>query len=264
MIKTTLLFLALINSAHSDDFYANVSAERGFRLKTSLKKIITKSHRPKSYDDLYSVYLKSDLDTTYENDGSIMDIYSENPRSHDPYNYSKKSERCGNYKVESDCFNREHLMPQSIFKSRSPMVSDYFHVVPTDGKVNGMRSNFPFGEVSSARKTSKNGSKLGRNTTRGYRGIVFEPIDEFKGDVARAMLYFATRYEDQISSWSHDMLDGSSDKVYKKWFIKLLLKWHKNDPVSKHEIKRNNAGEKFQGNRNPFIDHPEYAEVIWN
>ena len=59
------------------------------------------------------------------------------------------------------------------------------------------------------------------------------------------------------------MLNGSKDQVYKTWFVKLLLKWHKMDPVSQHEIQRNNVGQKFQGNRNPFIDHPEWVEAIW-
>lgn len=264
LLIITLISLNTLAVENLDSFYSEAHGKSGFELKTALKNIIKSSHKPKSYRALFQVYLISDLDTTYENDGSILDIYSENPRGNDRYNFSKEEDKCGNYRAESDCFNREHIFPQSIFKKAAPMRSDYFHVFPTDGAVNGMRSNFPFGEVREAKKISLNGSKLGRNVTSGYRGLVFEPIDEFKGDVARALLYFATRYQDRISRWHHDMLDGSRDRVYKKWFITLLLKWHKADPVSKHEMNRNNAGEIFQGNRNPFIDHPEYAELIWN
>lgn len=264
LLIVTLTSFSTFASNSLDAYYAGTNTKNGFELKTALKEIIKNSHKPKSYSALFSVYLTSDLDTTYENDGSIMDIYSENPRGQDEYNFSKAKDKCGNYKEESDCFNREHLFPQSIFKKAAPMRSDFFHVFPADGAVNGMRSNFPFGEVKIAKKISKNGSKLGNNTTSGYRGLVFEPIDEFKGDVARALLYFATRYEDRISVWKHDMLDGSKHRVYKKWFITLLMKWHKADPVSKHEVLRNNAGQKFQGNRNPFIDHPEYVDLIWN
>ena len=269
-MKILALLIVPLASLHSfpvksiDSLYSKTSGKVGFELKTALKEIITRNHEPKSYNALFRVYLTSDLDTTYENDGTILDIYSENPRGEDEYNFSKEEDKCGNYRAESDCFNREHLFPQSIFKKAAPMRSDFFHVFPTDGAVNGMRGSFPFGEVREAKKISLNGSKLGKSVTPGYRGLVFEPIDEFKGDVARALLYFATRYQDRISSWHHEMLDGSSDRVYRKWFIALLLKWHKADPVSEHEMNRNNAGEEFQGNRNPFIDHPEYADLIWN
>jgi len=80
------------------------------------------------------------------------------------------------------------------------MVSDPYHIWPTDGKVNGMRSNYPHGVVGNATYTSLNGSKLGSNLnsgySAGYSGTVFEPIDEFKGDIARAYFYFATRYQE--------------------------------------------------------------------
>lgn len=269
-MKTLAILILIINTSNTSkasetiSFYTHVSNKTGFELKTRLKEIIKKAHKPQSYSALFNVYFTSDLDRTYENDGSILDIYSENPRSHDSYNYSGKKDKCGNYKKESDCFNREHLFPQSIFKQAKPMRSDFFHIFPTDGSVNGMRGSYPFGEVNTPKRKSRNGSKLGNNITSGYRGLVFEPIDEFKGDVARALLYFATRYEDQVANWQHDMLDGSKHQVYRAWFIRLLMKWHKADPVSEHEIFRNNAGQKFQGNRNPFIDHPEFVEKIWN
>ena len=59
------------------------------------------------------------------------------------------------------------------------------------------------------------------------------------------------------------MLNGTANQVYKRWFLNILLRWHKLDPVSPHEQQRNDAGEQFQGNRNPFVDHPEYVEMIW-
>jgi len=76
-------------------------------------------------------------------------------------------------------------------------------------------------------------------------------------------LYFATRYEHRVKNFSHIMLNGSEDQVYADWFLNLLIKWHKQDPVSEHEIHRNEIGFKFQGNRNPFIDNPEWVEKIW-
>src|SRR5690606_41593555 len=78
----------------------------------------------------------------------------------------------------------------SVFNEGSPMSTDGPHVVPTDGYVNGQRSNHPIGKVSSASWTSTNGSKKGSSAVPGYSGTVFEPIDEFKGDVARVYFYF--------------------------------------------------------------------------
>ena len=260
-ITTLLIFWGVSAQA---DYYSEARGLTGYRLKSTLKMIISRSHKSKSYGSLYRFYAEGDIDRTYDNDGKILDIYSENPESTDPYNF-QPSRRCGNYRGEADCYNREHLFPQSIFDKALPMRSDYFHVIPTDGYVNNRRGSFPFGEVGRRPKwISQNGSKLGANTTKGYRGMVFEPIDEFKGDVARAMLYFATRYEDRIAGWRHEMLNGTSQQVYKTWFLNVLLSWHKLDPVSDHERQRNDAGETFQGNRNPFIDHPEFVEMIWN
>jgi endonuclease I len=266
LVPLSLLLLTLSFSLHAapkSGFYSSASNLSGYELKTELKNIIKRPHRGRGYGSLMNVYFQSDADRTYDNDGSIVDMYSERPASYDGYTFANKKQKCGNYKKEADCFNREHIFPQSIFRRGSPMRSDIFHVFPTDGYVNGKRSSFPFGEVSNPKWVSSNGSKLGVNTTPGYTRTVFEPIDEFKGDIARALLYFATRYEDRIANWSHAMLNGTSNQVYETWFIKLLLKWHKMDPVCEHEVHRNDIGEKFQGNRNPFIDNPEMVAKIW-
>jgi endonuclease I len=203
------------------------------------------------------------LDRSFDNDKSIVDIYSEDPKTKDPYSFNKKSQQCGRYKGESDCYNREHIFPQSSFKKKYPMKSDFFHVFPTDGYVNNKRSSYPFGEVSKPKWVSANGSKLGKTSVGNYSGYVFEPIDEFKGDVARALLYFATRYEHKVKSFKHVMLDGSESQVYQDWVIELMLRWHRMDPVSSHEQNSNEVGFRFQGNRNPFIDHPEWVGRIW-
>jgi hypothetical protein len=125
--------------------------------------------------------------------------------------------------------------------------------------------------VANARATYQNGSRWGSSGTTGYSGDVFEPIDEFKGDVARAMLYFAVRYEANFddNSWddfnnTNDPRNGTRDQFYEQWFIDLLLDWHALDPVDQKEINRNNAIFNFQGNRNPFVDNPAYADDIWN
>lgn len=142
------------------------------------------------------------------------------------------------------------------------MVSDAFHIYPTDGKVNGQRSNFPYGECANGTTLpSCNGvdalGKLGKSTFPGYSGTVFEPVDEYKGDFARSYFYMAACYNDKIASWSSPMLAGNSYPCYTTWAVNLLLKWNEQDPVSQKEIDRNNAVYKHQNNRNPFIDHPE-------
>ena len=88
------------------------------------------------------------------------------------------------------------------------MVSDAFHVYPTDGKVNGQRSNFPFGECSGGTTLSGGKGRLGNSTFSGYSGTVFEPADEYKGDFARTYFYFATRYQDKMTSIGSESFNG--------------------------------------------------------
>ena len=269
--RFTLLFVLLTGLAFAQipaNYYNNATGT-GYTLKTQLYNIV-KGHNDQGYDGLYVTYQTSDRDYYYENDGTILDMYSENPASADPYNYGSGSgQRCGNYSSEGDCYNREHIIPQSVFNEDAPMHNDAHFITPTDGKVNGIRSNYPHGVVGTATYTSMNGSKLGpgKNTgySAGYTGTVFEPIDEFKGDIARMYFYFATRYQNVITSWgnAYAMFNGTTDQVFTATFKNILLQWNAQDPVSPREIARNNAVYARQGNRNPYIDHPEYTNSIW-
>jgi endonuclease I/chitodextrinase len=249
--------------------YYNTATGAGYTLKTQLYNII-KGHTDNGYGGLYTTYATSDIDRFFEKDGTVLDMYSENPAGVDPYNYTPGVKQCGSYSVEGDCYNREHIIPQSLFNSSSPMVSDAHFITPTDGKVNGYRSNYPHGMVGSTTYTSRNGSKLGLGSNTGYAagysGTVFEPIDEFKGDIARMYFYFATRYENVITSWGKPfpMFDGTANKVFTDTFLSILMTWHAQDPVSATEIERNKAIYARQLNRNPFIDHPEYVAQIWS
>ena len=264
LLFTALLF-SLISYAQIPAGYYTTATGTGYTLKTNLYNII-KGHTDRGYDGLYTTYLTSDRDYYYENDGTVLDMYSENPTGIDPYTYSTSvsSDKCGSYSVEGDCYNREHIIPQSVFNSNSPMVADAHSITPTDGKVNGLRSAFPHGIVASASKTTLNGSKLGSSGVSGYSGTVFEPIDEFKGDIARMYFYFATRYENTVAGYSYDMFNGTSNQVFTPAFLSMLLTWHAQDPVNAREIARNNAIYSRQNNRNPYIDHPEYVQLIWN
>ena len=265
-----LITLGINSYAQIPPGYYNSATGSGYTLKTQLKTIISNGHVDQGYSALYDAYINSDNDTFYENDNTVLDMYSENPTGSDSYNYNHNDRTCGNYNSENDCYNREHIFPQGFFNEQLPMRTDIHHVVPTDGYVNNRRANYPFGEVTNATWVSNNGSKVGQNTAYTYSGVVFEPIDEFKGDIARMLLYFAVRYEDEVtdSSWdnhttTNNPLNGTNDQVYETWYLQLLHEWHQIDPVSSREIKRNNEAYNFQGNRNPFIDYPEYVDSIW-
>ncbi|MBB6333004.1 endonuclease I [Chryseobacterium sediminis] len=247
-------------------YYTPAAGLTGAALKTALKNIITNGHVDNGYGGLWTGYATTDRDYFYENDGTILDIYSENPNGPDQYNFTLGTNQCGSsgYSNEGDCYNREHVIPQSLFNSASPMVADIHFIRATDGKVNGMRSNYPFGVVGTTSFISKNGSKLGTSVSAGYSGTVFEPIDAFKGDIARMFLYFVTRYEDKLPNFtSGDMLGNTAFPGLQPWALNQYLAWNAMDPVSAEEIARNNASYTYQGNRNPFIDHPEYVSQIW-
>ena len=266
-MKTKLLLLLFLQSiitlAQIPTGYYNTATGTGYALKTQLYNKI-KGHTDRGYSGLWTTYATSDRDNQYENDNSVIDIYSENPTGIDPYKYTINTNQCGTYSVEGNCYNREHIVPQSTFNNAAPMVSDAHHIPPTDGKVNGIRSNFPHGKVAVASTTTRNGGKLGTSGVSGYVGTVFEPINEFKGDIARMYFYFATRYENTVANYTaFAMFNGTSNQVFKPAFLNMLKTWHANDPVSAREIARNNAIYARQGNRNPFIDKPEYVAKIW-
>ena len=258
--------------------YYDTATGSGYTLKTQLYNIIN-NQTDQGYDAMDNFILNHDLDQYYENDNTILDVYSENPTSSDPYNFTPQTDECGNYNSEGDCYNKEHVIPASVFgdANADPMDGDAHNLLPTDGRVNNFRGNYPMGRVddnnletiNGISNPTQNGSKLGANLdsgySAGYSDIVFEPIDEFKGDIARIYFYFATRYENLITNWSaYDMFDDNSNQVFETAFLNILLEWHNIDPVSNKEIDRNNAIYDHQGNRNPFVDHPEYVTAIWS
>lgn len=262
LVTVMLLAMLRLSAQIPNGYYNAAEGKGGSELKTALHNII-KGHTDKEYSGLWETYATSDTiiigGNTY-----IYDIYSIRADRTANYFYTVGTDQCGNYKEEGDCYNREHIVPQSWFSKKAPMVSDAHHITPTDGKVNGIRADFPHAEVASATETTSNGSRKGSCATAGYTGTVFEPIDEYKGDVARMYLYMATRYEDNISTWTGEVMDGTAFPAYKPWYIDMLLRWHKQDAVSDKERWRNEAIYARQGNRNPFIDRPEFAQQIWD
>jgi len=258
-MKKTLFFLSLIiviqvAAQAPTGYYGDAEGKTDAALKTAL---YNKIGNPNvlSYKGLWTAFRKTDVRT----DGKVWDIYSNTT------NYVFGTDQCGGYSGEGDCYNREHSFPKSWFSDASPMYSDLFHLYPSDGYTNGRRSNYAFGEVGSISWSSNNQfSKLGASKTPGYSGTVFEPNDLYKGDLARTYFYMVTAYENRISSWGSPHLNGSKFPAFNNWSIDLLLKWHRQDPVSQKEINRNNdINYGNQSNRNPFIDFPELAEHIW-
>ena len=271
-MKIRLLFSALLFSLFSfaqlPDGYYNSATGSGFTLKTQLHTIIA-PHTELSYTPgLWDLYYTSDVRA----DGKVWDIYSNCNFIFGRFDVTGGNQDDGSGgSAECQKYNREHTFPRSWFANRTPMYSDAFHVLPTDKKDNSMRGNMPYGKVGTSTYTTSNGAKIGTcvapNTPPSL--TVFEPADEYKGDIARTYFYMATCYQNEISNWKNNdpngakVLDGSHDKVYQQWYLDLMYAWHTTDPVSTKEIDRNNAVYAVQRNRNPYIDHPEWVQAIW-
>jgi len=203
----------------------------------------------------------------------IWDMYSHVPDGGEPYEFKAGEDRDFGVEVDIEGFqyNREHTFPRSWWGGEEDVVqlSDIHFVIPTDSRVNELRSNYPYGETDDPFITTLNGSKIGRSSIAGYDDEVFEPIDEYKGDLARMQLYVALRYDKEIARWEtkdfrgSQVLSGLNYPAYEDWHLDLLLSWHEEDPVSDKEMNRNNAVYSIQGNRNPFIDKPAWVGLIW-
>ena len=254
-------FLVVVTLAFAQapaNYYSSAEGLTGDQLKVALHNII-KGHTSISYSQIWNAFWSTDN----KGNGVVWDMYSDRPNGNPPYVYHLGNDQCGTYHGEGDCYNREHSWPSSWFNDQSTPRTDMHHIFATDGYVNNRRSNYPFGEVKSATWTSQNGSKLGSCKTSGYTGTVFEPIDAYKGDFARAIMYMSVRYYTEDSGWGNS--DMTTKSVIKPWAINMLLRWNELDPVSQKEIDRNNAiYNEYQHNRNPFVDHPEYARMIWD
>lgn len=236
--------------------YSSAYKLYGTALRQALHDLIT-NHTSVSYASLWTHFQTTDV----KSNGKVWDIYSDIPNGTPPYEFTFVSHQCGTYNSEADCYNREHSWPASWLSDQAPAYSDLFHLYPTDGYVNNIRSNYNYGTVGTATFTSQNGSKLGNNTYPGYSGTVFEPINEYKGDLARSAFYMSTRYYTEDAAWSTSGGTNKSDLL--SWYSNLFYDWSLIDQVSTKEINRNNAIEAIQHNRNPFIDHPEYVAEIW-
>ncbi|MBT5314797.1 MAG: T9SS type A sorting domain-containing protein [Candidatus Marinimicrobia bacterium] len=241
------------------DYYDNASGLIGAPLHQALHDIID-DHTVVSYSSLWTHYQTTDV----KPNGTVWDMYSDVPGGTPAYEFTfgEDQDHGTGGGSEGEFYNREHSWPKSWFNDQSPMNTDIFHVVPTDKFVNNRRGSYPYGEVSSPTWTSTNGSKLGPYAYSEYSGTVFEPIDAYKGDFARIYFYMSTRYLNEDGNWpGSPMVDGAQ---LEQWALDMMMEWHMQDPVSQKEIDRNDDIYNFvQSNRNPFVDHPNYVDLIW-
>ena len=265
MKKITLLLTVLIGlSAWADipeGYYWNANGKQDEDLMTALEGIIY-VHSQLGYNYLWDCYPFTDAG----DDGYYIDMYSTCKYNHDSYHVGTAS-------YVGQGLNREHSFPKSWFGGEVyPMYTDLTMIIPTDGYVNQRRNNNAYG-ICAGGITYTNDElgvamlgKLGKSTYDGYTATVFEPDDEYKGDFARIYFYMVTCYKDSVGNWPGcGMLDYASNgyKAFSDWSMRMLMEWHRADPVSPKEISRNEAVYDKQGNRNPFVDHPELAEHIW-
>lgn len=255
-------------------YYAGIGSETCADLKTALYNLIN-GHTQRSYASLWTTFQTTDDRSNDAGNSTIVwDMYTDNPNGSET-EFTFGSDQCGVNSGEGTCYNREHTFPKSWWggSTSATMHNDIFQVVPSDGWINSVRGNNPYGEVQAGTENqiTNNGSRSGSSsiTISGYSGLVFEPIDAYKGDIARIYFYMATRYETQIAGWENNsnasdaVLNGTAFPAFEPWAIDMLVNWHNADPVSPKEVSRNEAIFDLQGNRNPFVDHPEYVDLIW-
>lgn len=282
-MKKLLLPIILISSFISAQapagYYDGTVGLSGYALKSKLHDIIAEKNVNWNYGDLPNLYNQTDLDKYYDHGPSnttiLLDMYSENPTGADAYEYTSAN-LISTSGAEGLGYNREHAVPQSTFNSNYPMYSDLHFVIPTDARINQLRNNYPYGVGNSTvHYTFTNTSRIANSAipNYAYTNRVYEPIAEFRGDIARMLLYFAIRYENKLPSFNYftninpaidrSPFDGTAERAFDPEYIAMLLQWHTQDPVSQREIDRNNAIYAIQNNRNPLIDNPQWVNAIW-
>lgn len=228
-----------LQSATEAEFFAQ---HPDFR--DNLQDLLEEHHRSLSYSQARKI-LFGELHLRQDNDGYyITCVYCEN----DFHSKQFHSKAPGPYKIpDANRINTEHTWPQSRFSSRhskGTQKTDLHALFPTTSSANSSRGNNPFGEVGKRFDSPCTKSKRGPEVLG--KGMVFEPPLSHKGNVARALFYFAVRYDIKISA---------AEEEYLRY-------WHEEDPVDSEEEWRNQKVYEAQGVRNPFIDFPEWTDSI--
>ncbi len=222
--------------------YSNGVLLTGTALKNALHNIID-AHTNFSYDALWNILQV--IDECPTNNTMVQCLYLQ-------HGLLKT-----NYGGLPGQWNREHVWANSHgINDTLPGYTDLHHMHPTEVVVNSTRGNLDFDTVD------------GLSNSYSYSSTAFEPPDAGKGDVARAMFYMAVRYSGEgDGTFTSDLELTNSIPTDGVWFGKLstLMDWNELDPTNNYEIRRNNlVYTNYQGNRNPFVDHPEWARVVFD
>lgn len=267
--------------------FHNVSGEE-FRLKLNA---VIKGHREYDFANSTDRFVFKIIDRNWDLSPlssaqlSNYNYSSDNPYIHKLYadynNDPAKADLFRNPNADRVSFDKEHIWAQSLgnFGRKYGAGSDFHALWPSDIRGNQVgHNNYSFAPPTQGvvEITNDKGTLVGRNGTNPlYPGNkVFEPLDEYKGDIARAMLYMATRYMHYESTMSPQLElvnrspntnTASRTQSGKAGVLEVLLDWHELDPVSDYEIRRNNLlYYNYQLNRNPYIDHPEWARIAYD
>lgn len=238
----TVVLPRAADAAPPQGYYASAQGLSGEALKDELHDIISVQSRL-SYSAVWEALKVTDQDPANANNVKLF--YSGLSRS--------KNANGGNVGQ----WNREHVWPQSHgdFGTASGPGTDLHHLRPEDVQVNGTRGNKDF---------DTGGSTVSGCSSCLTDGDSFEPPAAVKGDVARMVMYMAVRYEGADGFADLEANDRTNGTTPYLGRISVLLRWHAADPPSAAEQRRNDLIDtRYQGNRNPFIDHPEWAQSVF-
>ena len=260
LLALCMCCFALSDATYKPGYYDKMEGKRREALKQAAKECV-KQHTMLNYTNLPNNWIYTDV---------YPDLYNGQKRWWEMYSNEIYLIRNGQSGLQSfrDChMQREHSVPKSWWGSddSSPAWTDIYNLYPSDGPANQAKLNYPLGPVDPNNAKFNNGAtKVGVPAPgfAGGSGMVFEPADEYKGDFARAYFYVFTVY-DNLNWTANSMGNRNEWPTLKPWAYEMLLQWSRQDPVSQKEIQRNDAAERQQGNRNPFVDFPELAEYIW-
>jgi endonuclease I len=251
-----LLMLTAIICLNAD-YYDSVTGLTGTALKNGLHTILNSTHTSTySYGDLEDQLKITDADPN--NSNNVIEIYT-------GWSVPKSS-----YGGGVTDWNKEHTWSKSHgnFGESIPAGTDLHHMRPCDATVNSFKGNrdFDYGTTAYTDPSPPSGY-TGATGCKSYGSYTFEPRDADKGDVARMLFYMAVRYDGVDTSYDLELVDyvNSASTNNRPYYGKLttLLAWHIADPPDAWEALRNNRIQNLQGNRNPFIDHPEFVARIW-
>lgn len=247
------------------EYYASVDFNKtGNNLKLELYNKI-KGHVSTSYSGLNTTMATTDrnwdLSPDPNDSNPYMVLIYASYNDTNPKKYSTRS---------NDVWDKEHIWAKSHgnFGNTPPAGSDMHHLRASDKRNNGSRGNLDFGKANSVKSTINDydGKPSGKTGTQtGKSGTVYEPLPQYRGDVARAMFYMATRYHNdtQTQLTLVDNTTSSSTGAGKFGILSTLLEWHLQDPVDEFEFRRNGLVQGYQNNRNPYIDFPSLAHDVF-